>query len=138
MVLSYKVVLEDGIFKYKCSLYSSYLKIRMKDIKKIYNILNKLDVIYEQTEKTYKKNIVYRGFEIIFENYRCIKIEKVSNWLMIKDEVPIIKRELRKYIKEYGTEYIKDIIIKIKSLKRGSNNRIKEDLKWEKLLFQEK
>ena len=39
MELSYKVVLEDGIFRYKCSSYGSCLKIRMKDITKIYNIL---------------------------------------------------------------------------------------------------
>ena len=129
MVLSYKVVLEDGIFKYKCSLHNSYLKIRMKDIKKIYNILKQLDIIYKLVKKTEGNNIVYGGFKIIFENYRCIRIEKVSNWLMIEDEVPIIKRELRKYIKEHDTKHIKDIIVKIKSLKKGSSNRIKEELK---------
>ena len=53
----------------------------------------------------------------------------MSNWLSIKEEVPIIKRELSKYIKEYDKDNVKDIIIKIKSLKKGSSNRIKEELK---------
>ena len=129
MELNYKVYLKDGVFKYDCASYSSCLEISNKDIKKIYDILNKLDVLQEQAAKAEIKKLVYNGFVIIFDFNECFKIEKVSNWLVIKDEVPIIKRELSKYIKEYYKENIKNIIIKIKSLKKGSSNRIKEDLK---------
>ena len=129
MALNYKVVLEDGIFKYKCSLCSSYLKIMMKDIKKIYNILNKLDVLQEQAAKTGTKRFVYNGFVIIFDFNGCFAIKDFSNWLRIEEEVPIIKKELSKYIKKRNMKSVKDIIVKIKSLKRESSNRIKEDLK---------
>lgn len=34
MVLNYKVYLKDGVFKYDCPWYNSYLKISYKNIKK--------------------------------------------------------------------------------------------------------
>ena len=40
-----------------------------------------------------------------------------------------MSEELRKYIKEHDRDNVKDIIIKIKSLKKGSSHIIKEDLK---------
>ena len=129
MELNYKVCLKDGVFKYDCSSHSSTLRIVNKNIKQIYNILNKLDVLQEQAAKTGTKIFVYNGFVIIFDFSGCFAIKGFSNWLHIETEVPIIKKELSKYIKEYDKENIKDIIIKIKSLKKGSSNRIKEDLK---------
>ena len=36
MVPSYKFYLKDGVFKYNCALLSSFLKISVKDMKKIY------------------------------------------------------------------------------------------------------
>ena len=129
MVLNYKVYFENNVFKYDCVMCSSYLKIRAEDMEKIYGILNNIDVLREQHEKYGTRRFTYNGFEIIFDFSGRFAIQNTSNWLDIKGEVPIIKRELSKYIKNYDTESVKDIIIKIKSLKKGSSNRIKEDLK---------
>ena len=129
MELNYKVCLKDGVFKYDCSSYSSTLRIINRNIKQIYNILNKLDVLKEQAAKTVTKRFVYNGFVIIFDFNGFFAIEDFSNWLNIEKEVPIIKKELSKYIKDYNTGSVKDIIIKIKSLNKGSSNIIKEDLK---------
>ena len=129
MTLTYKIDFKDDMFKYNCIQYSSYLRIRAKDMKKIYGILNEIDVFLEQHEKDGTRRFTCNGFEIIFDFSGSFAIQNTSNWLDIKEEVPIIKRELIKYIKKYDTESIKDIIIKIKSLKKGSSNRIKEDLK---------
>ena len=129
MVLNYKVYFENNVFKYGCVTNSSYLTISYKNIKKIYCILNKLDVIRKLAEKDVKKTFDYNGFRIIFDFNGYVAINTISNWLSIKVEVPIIKRELSKYIKEYDKENIKDMIIKIKSLKKGSCNITKEDLK---------
>ena len=138
MGFNYKFNIKDGMFKYKCITYGSYIEIRAKDVKKIYNILNILDVLEKQAAENRKNCCIFNGFEILFDCNRYIKIDTISNWLSIKEEVPIIKRELSKNIKEYDKDNVKDIIIKIKSLNKGSSNIIKEDLKWEKLLFQEK
>ena len=119
MVLNYKVCLEDGVFKYDCSSHSSTLRIINKNIKQIYNILNELDVLQKQAAKTGTKIFVCNGFVIIFDFSGCFAIKDFSNWLNIEKEVPIIKKELRKYIKDYNTESVKNIIIKIKSLKKG-------------------
>ena len=119
MVLNYKFYSKDGIFKYDCITHSSYIEIRAKDIKKIYNILNKLDALEKQAAKNETNNCICNGFEIIFDFDGCIRIKNISNWLSIRQEVPIIKKELRKYIKNYDKESVKDIIIKIKSLKKG-------------------
>ena len=129
MVLNYDFNIKDGMFKYDCITHNSYIEIRAKDIKKIYYILNKLDVLIKQAKKDVKKPLDYNGYRIIFDFSGYVAINTMSNWLSIKEEVPIIKRELSKYIKEYDKENIKDIIIKIKSLKKGSSNRIKEELK---------
>ena len=129
MALNYKFNIKDGMFKYDCIKYHSYIEIKAKDIKKIYCILNKLDVIRKLAEKNKKKTLDYNGFRIIFHSNGCVAINTVSNWLSIKEEVPIIKRELSKYIKECYKDNVKDIIIKIKSLNKGSSNIIKEDLK---------
>ena len=129
MALKYKFNIEDGVFKYNCIEHHSYIEIKAKDIKKIYCILNKLDVIRKLAEKDGKKPFNYNGFEIIFDFNGYVAINTISNWLSIKGEIPIIKGELNKYIKEYDKDNVKDIIIKIKSLKKGSSNIIKEDLK---------
>ena len=129
MALNYKFNIKDGIFEYNCIEYHSYIKIEAKDIKKIYCILNKLDVIRKLAEKDGKKTFDYNGFRILFNFNGCVAINTISNWLSIKEEVPIIKRELSKYIKECYKDNVKDIIIKIKSLNKGSSNIIKEDLK---------
>ena len=129
MVLNYKIDFKDGMFKYNCILYSSYLRIRYKDMEKIYGILNKIDVLKKQYEKDVTRRFDYNGFAIIFDSSGCFSIQNASNWLDIKEEVPIIKKELSKYIKIYGKESVKDIIVKIKSLKKGSSNIIKEELK---------
>lgn len=129
MILDYKVHFKNNVFKYDCVTLSSYIRINYKDIKKIYYTLNKLDVLQEQAEKAEKRRLIYNGFEIIFDFSGYFAINTISNWLNMKEEVPIIKRKLSKYVKEYNTDNIKDIIIKIKSLKKGSSNRIKEDLK---------
>ena len=129
MKLNYDFNIKDGMFKYDCFTHNSYLKISMKDIKKIYKILDRLDSIYEQFLTTGVHNINYGCFTIICDFDGSIKIKNISNWLSIRQEVPIIKKELIKYIKKYDIEHIKDIIIKIKSLKKGSSNIIKEDLK---------
>ena len=128
MALNYKFDIKDGMFKYNCIEYHSYIEIEAKDIKKIYCILNKLDVIRKLAKKDGKKTFDYNGFRIIFNFNGCVAIYAISNWLSIKEEVPIIKRELSKYIKD-DKDNVKDIIIKIKSLKKGSSNIIKEDLK---------
>ena len=138
MVLNYKVYFENNVFKYNGITYNSYLEIGYKDIKKIYDILNRLNILQKRAEEAGIKKLVYNYFVIIFDFLGSIVIERASNWLNIEEEVPIIKRELSKYIKEYDKENIKDMIIKIKSLKKGSGNKIKEELKWEKLLFQER
>ena len=129
MVLNYDFNIKDGIFKYDCISNSSYVKIRVKDIKKIYDILNQLDILQERAKKAGTRVFVYDDFAITFDLSGYIKIKNISNWLSIKTEVPIIKKELSKYIKKYNIESVKDIIVKIKSLKKGSSNRIKEDLK---------
>ena len=129
MELSYKINVKDAVFKYDCVNYSSYIRIKPKDRKKIYNILNRLDDIKKLAAKKGTKRYVYNGFVIIFDFEGSFVIENFSNWLNIKKEVPIIKRELRKYIGLYNTESVKDIIVKIKSLKKGSSNIIKEELK---------
>ena len=129
MELKYKFNIKDGIFKYNCIEYDSYIEIKAKDIKKIYCILNKLDVIRKLAEKNREKTVDYNGFRIIFDFNGYAAINTISNWLSIKGEVPIIKGKLSKYIKEYDKDNVKDIIIKIKSLNKGSSNIIKEDLK---------
>ena len=138
MALNYDFNIKDGIFKYNCIEHHSYIEIKAKDIKKIYCILNKLDVIRKLAWKGREKTVDYNGFRIIFNFNEYVAINTISNCLNIKEEVPIIKRELSKYIKNYDKESVKDIIVKIKSLKKGGSNIIKEELKWEKLLFQEK
>ena len=129
MALNYDFNIKDGMFKYDCITHSSYIEIRAKDIKKIYEILNRLDSIYKQSLTTGVQNIGCGCFTIVFDFDGNVRIKDISNWLSIKREVPIIKVELSKYIKEYDKDNIKDIIIKIKSLKKGSSNIIKEDLK---------
>ena len=129
MALNYYFKIKDGMFVYNCITYSSYIKIMCKDIEKIYEILNQLNTIYEQALTAGVHNIDYSGFTIVFNFNGSISIKNISNWLGIKEEVPIIKRELSKYIKKRNMKSVKDIIVKIKSLKRGSSNRIKEDLK---------
>ena len=119
MVLNYDFNIKDGMFKYDCITHSSYIEIRAKDIKKIYEILNRLDSIYKQSLTTGMQNIDCGCFTIVFDFDGCVKIKNISNRLSIRQEVPIIKKELSKYIKEYDKENIKDIIIKIKSLKKG-------------------
>ena len=129
MALNYDFNIKDGMFKYDCITHSSYIEIRAKDIKKIYEILNRLDSIYKQSLTTGVHNIDCGCFTIIFDFDGNVRIKEISNWLSIRQEVPIIKKELSKYIKNYDKESVKDIIVKIKSLKKGSSNRIKEDLK---------
>ena len=119
MVLNYDFNIKDGVFKYDCITHSSYIEIRAKDIKKIYEILNRLDSIYKQSLTTGILNIDYGCFTIVFDFDGNVRIKDISNWLSIEQEVPIIKKELSKYIKDYNTESIKNIIIKIKSLKKG-------------------
>ena len=119
MELNYCFNIKDGMFKYNCIEHHSYIEIKAKDIKKIYCILNKLDVIRKLAEKDLKKTVDYNGFRIIFDIDGCVAINTISNWLSIRQEVPIIKKELSKYIKNYDKESVKDIIIKIKSLKKG-------------------
>lgn len=119
MMLNYDFNIKDGAFKYNCILHSSYIEIMTKDAKKIYDILNQLDVLEKQAAKDVTSSCICNGFEIIFDFGRCVKIKNISNWLDIKQEVTIIKKELRKYIKDYNTESVKNIIIKIKSLKKG-------------------
>lgn len=129
MELNYDFNIKNGMFKYNCIVNRSYIEIRAKDVKKIYNILNTLDVLVKQAIENRKNRCICSGFEILFDYNRYVKINAISNWLSIKEEVPIIKRELSKYIKKYDKDDVKDIIIKIKSLKKGSSNIIKEDLK---------
>ena len=129
MTLTYKIDFKDGVFKYDCISHSSYLEIRNKDIKKIYDILNKLVVLQGKAAKAETKRFVYNDFVIIFDFNGCFSIKNISNWLSIRQEVPIIKKELSKYIKNYNAESVKDIIVKMKSLKKGSGNIIKEELK---------
>ena len=122
MVLNYDFNFKDGMFKYDCITHSSYIEIRAKDIKKIYEILSRLDSIYKQFLTTGVRNIDYGCFTIVFDFDGNVRIKDISNWLSIRQEVPIIKKELRKYIKNYNTESVKDIMVKIKSLKKGSSN----------------
>ena len=129
MVLNYDFNIKDGMFKYDCITHGSYIEIRAKDIKKIYDMLSRLDSIYKQSLTTGVQNIGYGCFTIVFDFDGNVRIKDISNWLSIKGEVPIIKGELSKYIKEYYKNSVKDIIIKIKSLNKGSSNIIKEDLK---------
>ena len=119
MVLNYKFYLKDGMFKYNCITHGSYLEIGAKDMKKIYDILNRLDILQKRAKKAGTRVFIYYDFAIIFDFSGYIKIENISNWLNIETEVPIIKKELSKYIKNYDKESVKDIIIKIKSLKKG-------------------
>lgn len=129
MILNYDFNIKDGIFKYDCITHSSYIGIRAKDIKKIYGILKRLDILEKLAAKDGTSCCIYNGFEIIFDFNGCIKIKSISNWLSIRQEVPIIKKELSKYVEKCDIESVKDIIVKIKSLKKGSSNRIKEELK---------
>ena len=129
MVLNYNFNIKDSMFKYNCFAHCSYIEIRAKDIKKIYEILNRLDSIYKQSLTTGVQNIDYGCFTIVFDFDRNVRIENISNWLSIETEVPIIKKELSKYIKNYDKESVKDIIVKIKSLNKGSGNKVKEELK---------
>lgn len=129
MELNYKFNIKDGMFKYDCDECGSYIKIKNKDAEKIYNILDRIDDIEKLAEKNEIKRYSYKRFVIIFGFDGTFAIENLSNWLNIKEEVPIIKRELIKYIKKYVKDNVKDIIIKIKSLNKGSSNIIKEDLK---------
>ena len=119
MVLNYDFNIKDGIFKYNCITYCSSIKIRAKDIKKIYNILNRLDALEKRAAEDRTSCCICNGFEILFDFNKCVKIKNISNWLTIREEIPIIERELRKYIGKYNTESVKNIIIKIKSLKKG-------------------
>ena len=119
MWLEHKFGLEKGIFKYSCDMFSSYLRVDFKNIKKVYEILKRLDVIHKQAKETRTVEIVFNGFKIKFDRDYCVKIENISNWLEIKKEVPIIKRELSRYVGRYPEESVKDIIVKIKSLKKG-------------------
>ena len=118
MELNYDFNIKDSVFEYKCNKHSSYIDIRAKDIKKIYEILNRLNSIQEQALTTGRLNIVYGDFTIVFNFEGNVKIKNISNWLSIEQEVPIIKKELSKYIKNYNVESVKDIIVKIKYLKR--------------------
>ena len=129
MGLNYDFNIKDGMFKYNCLTHSSYIEIRIKDIKKIYDILNQLDALEERAVKERRCSCICNGFEMIFDFSGCVKIKNISNWLTKGEEIPIIKKELIKYIKKHNTESVKDIIVKIKSLKKGSSNRIKEELK---------
>ena len=129
MVLNYNFNIKYGIFRYGCIIHGSYIEIRAKDIKKIYEILNRLDSIYKQSLTSGVQHIDCNGFTIVFDFDGNVRIKDISNWLSIETEVPIIKKELSKYIKDYNKESVKDIMVKIKSLKKGSSNRIKEDLK---------
>ena len=81
--------------------------------------MKRLDVIYKQAKETRTGETFFNGFKIKFDRDCYFKIENISNWLKIKTEVPIIKRELSRYIEECTIESIKDIIVKIKSLKKG-------------------
>ena len=119
MEFNYDFNIKNGIFRYNCIAHSSYIEIRAKDMKKIYDILNQLDALEERAVKEGRCNCICNGFEMIFDFSGCVKIKNISNWLCIKEEVPIIKKELIKYIKKYNTESVKDIIVKIKSLKKG-------------------
>ena len=119
MVLNYDFNIKDGMFKYDCITHSSYIKIRAKDIKKIYEILNRLDSIYKQSLTTGVQNIDYGCFTIVFDFDGNVRIKDISNWLNIKEEVPIIKKELSKYIKNYDKESVKGILVQITSLKKG-------------------
>ena len=89
MVLNYKVYFENNVFKYNCITYNSYLEIGYKDIKKIYGILNRLGVLQKQAGKAGIKKLVCNDFVIIFDFLGSIVIERASNWLNIKNEVPI-------------------------------------------------
>ena len=91
--------------------------------------MSRLDSIYKQSLTTGVHNIDCGCFTIIFDFDGNVRIKDISNWLNIKTEIPIIKEELSKYVKKYNIESVKDIIIKIKSLNKGSSNIIKEDLK---------
>ena len=99
MVLNYDFNIKDGVFKYDCITHSSYIEIRAKDIKKIYEILNRLDSIYKQSLTAGVHNIDCGCFTIIFDYDGNVRIKDISNWLSIKEEVPIVKKELSKYIK---------------------------------------
>lgn len=129
MELNYSFNIKDGMLKYNCIMHSSYAEIRFKDVKKIYNILNILDVLEKQAAENVKSCCIRNGFEILFNSNGYVRINTISNWLSIKEEVPIIKRKLSKYVTKYDKDNVKDIIIKIKSLNKGSSNIIKEDLK---------
>lgn len=129
MVLNYDFNIKDGMFEYYCITHNSNIEIRYKDIKKIYDVLNQLDALEKQAAKDGISNCICNGFEMIFDFSGRVKIKNISNWLYIRQEVPIIKKELSKYIKNYDKEPVKDIIVKIKSLKKGSSNIKKEELK---------
>ena len=122
MELAYDFNIKDGVFKYDCITHSSYIEIIAKDVKKIYDILNRLDALEKQAAKDGTSSCICNGFEMIFDFGGCVKIKNISNWLDIKKEVPIIKKELSKYIKNHNMKSVKDIIVKIKSLKKGSSN----------------
>ena len=119
MELNYDFNIKDGMFKYNCFIHSSYIEIRAKNIKKIYDILNRLDILQKRAKKAGTRVFVYDDFTIMFDFNGYVRIKDISNWLSIGQEVPIIKKELSKYIKNYCKEPVKDIIVKIKSLKKG-------------------
>lgn len=120
MSLNYKFIFEDDVFKYNCSWYCSYLKGNLKKAKEIYEIFKRLNVIHELARKTETDKISYNGFTIVFNCRGDVKIKGFSNWLSTKEEVPIIERELRQHIERCVSESIKDIIVGIKSLKKGA------------------
>lgn len=128
MGLVYEFNDEDRAFAYHCETYSSYLRFDLKYIKTMYNIFNKLDKLYKKVEKNRTNRIDCGGFIIQFDKRDYFKILDYSNWIRTEDEAPIIKSIIEKYYKK-DTETIKDIIVKIKSLREGSSNKIKEELK---------
>ena len=79
MALNYKFNIKDGVFEYDCITCNSYIKIRTKDIKKIYEILNRLDSIYKQSLTTGVQNIDYGCFTIVFNFYGNVRIKNISN-----------------------------------------------------------
>ena len=138
MDLNYDFNIKDGMFKYKCHSQGSHLYFNLKYIEDIYNIFLNLNILYNNAKKNNTNRIIYKNMVIIFSGRSFVKIEEFSNWLDIEIELNTIKSLLKKYYKREKSSSIKNIIVKIKSLKKGSSNIIKEELKWEKLLFQER
>lgn len=128
MGLVYKFNNEDGTFAYHCETFSSYLRFDLKYIKTMYNTFEELDKLYRKAKENRTNGIDCGGFIIQFDGRNYFKILNYSNWIRIEEEVPIIKSIIEKYYKK-DAETIKDIIVKIKSLREGSSNKIKEELK---------